>query len=508
MTVTAARARPASPAQQRALQRQLVAQRLPAWRAKPSVFATEVLGMRPWTLPPHVGSASQAQVMDAVPNHKSVAWRSGHKVGKSEAAAALALWWYALRPGGRVILTAPTARQIREVVWRAVKRQWAAAKARGIHLGGGIGETPSTGVVGPGGRQIIGISTDEADRFSGISGDVLYIVDEGSGVPDLLWEAIEGNRAGGARLITLGNPTRTDGAFFRAFHEEAELWATFHTSSAHTPKALGLPIDGDQQFLAGEDYVAGRAKAWGVGSMRYQVRVEGNFPVQGSDAVFSLAHIQESIRRHRLGDDPSPFERATERLVVGVDVARFGDDSTAFVARRGKRVLAITTIAGKDTVQVCGALSVFMSGLMTSFERDGVVSEDDQPLVNVDVAGMGGGVADLMRAGPMGSRIVVQDINGAMAADDDEEFPNLRSQMWFAAADWIADGGELPDDPRLRADLLTPRYKFDVRARQALESKDELKKRLGRSPDIGDAFVNAVYGRVQERFLGVYVEGL
>lgn len=484
-----------SPAQLREQTAYFVARRLPVWDRYPSVFAREVLGLELWDLPhgTGVGSASQRQVVDAVAEHKSVAWRSGHKVGKSEAAAAVALWWYSMRPGRRAILTAPTARQIREVVWRAVRRQWAAAKARHIHLGGAIGETPATGILGPDGRQVIGISTDEPDRFSGISGDVLYIVDEGSGVEDLIWEAIEGNRAGGAKLLTLGNPTRTDGAFFRAFHEESLLWRTFHTSSEHTPKALGLPIVGDQQFLAGPDFARERAAAWGLDSMRYAVRVRGDFPVQGSDSVFSLVHVLAAIDRWRTGSTPGMTQRLVDRLVVGIDPARFGDDASAFVARRGKRVLGVLTVGGKDSIQVAGAALAFARSWLTSFERSGHVNENERPIMNVDVIGVGAGVADQLRA--TAHDFLVQDINVSLPADDEETFTNLRSQLWFGAADWLGTGGQIPDDLRLRGDLLAPRYKFDLRGRQQIESKDEIRKRLGRSPDLGDAFVNSCYAR-------------
>lgn len=499
-------ARPAPSARSRRdEQARLLARRLPLWERSPALFAEDVLGLVPWGLPAGIRSASQREVIDAIATHRSVAWRSGHKVGKSEAAAAVALWWYALRPGGRVILTAPTARQIREVIWRAVRRQWRNAAARGLHLGGGIGETPSTGIVGPDGRQVIGISTDEPDRFSGISGDVLYIVDEGSGVPDPIWEAIEGNRAGGARLLTLGNPTRTSGAFFRAFHEEAELWATFHTSSEHTPAALGLPLLPGQEYLAGAQWIEDRRRAWAPHTTHplYAVRVAGEFPTQGTDAVFSLLAITDAIARWREGEDPSPMEMRPERLVVGVDPARFGDDQSAIVARRGRRVLRLVSVGGKDTVQVAGLVRALVNELSTPWERSG---HSPEPIVNVDTIGVGAGVADQLRATVPG--IIVQDINVALPADEDELYPNLRSQLWFGAAEWIRNG-QLPDDPRLRADLLAPKYRFDVRGRQAVESKDDMRKRLGRSPDLGDAFCLATYARAPlGREVGLHVPGL
>jgi len=476
----------------------------------PALFAWEVFGIVLWH-DPEPGFASQLSVARAIVRHDSVAWRSGHKVGKSALAAILALWFYALFPGARVVLTAPTSRQIREVIWREVRILFRLAASRGMHLGGVCNESYSAGLVGPGGRQIIGIATDEQDRFSGISGaNVLYIVDEGSGVEDPIWEAIEGNRAGGAKLLTLGNPTRTAGAFFRAFHEESRLWSRHHTSSERTPNVR-----------AGTKVIPGVAELRWVEDARirwaphethalYAIRVRGNFPTRGIDAIFSLQAVEASEHHFVTVDLLTGVEEMKHPLVCGLDPARFGDDLSVLVVRRANRIVGVYSTSGLDSFQVAS----WALGKARSHQHVAQISPSSpfhSPIrMNVDVIGIGAGVYDFLARS---EGVTAVPVNVSETSDEEDQYANLRSQLWFGAADWIAHGGMIPQsDPRLRADCLAAKYSFDLRGRQKVESKDDMKKRIGRSPDFADAFCLAVYmgGRYDapDAKIGHFIPGL
>lgn len=472
------------------------------WRQRPDYFCREVLGFEPWEDEP--GRDSQAEFIRAVPHHKSILVRSGHKTGKSRGMAGIALWAYALFPGVRVVLTAPTWTQVAEVVWREIGILWRAAQRRGIDLGGTLYKTADHGAVGPSDRQIFGRATDKPDNFSGISGPmVIYLVDEGSGVPDPIDEAIEGNRAGGAWKISSGNPTQVSGWFFRGFHEEANLYRTFHLSSERTPTARGVKsIPG----LAAPEWIEARRKAWAPFETdpRYAVRVWGDFPGQAATTVVKLALYDLAVRRWT----PKPPEsEAQMRLEVGLDCARFGDDTNAIASRRGRWMAPIVTRGGMDSVEVAGWARHEILKLRTHAEATGLAKK---PRVKVDVIGIGAGVYDHLRR-IAARELEVVPVNVAespQGRDAEEEYSNLRAQLWFNLADWIAQGGMLPPDAELRSESLAPQYSFDVRGRQKVESKDDLKKRVGRSPDRADAACLSVFDAKLWAPKGLHIEGL
>jgi phage terminase large subunit len=489
---------------ERQRQVEFVRKRLPLWRKDPVLFAREVLGIEPWDDP--TGNDSQASFMRAVPGHRRIAWRSGHKVGKSTAFACIALWAFVCFDGARVVFTAPTGRQIEEVTWREVCRLYALAARRGFFLGGRVYDTWSKGIRGPMGRQIFGIATNDQDRFSGISGaHVFYLVDEGSGVEDPIWEAINGNSAGGAWVITAGNPTRNEGAFFRAFHEEADLWKTMHTSSEWSPNVGELPQaeyiapeqlrEAQLEDLQGTDVPGLASRSWVLEHRLkwhphethplYMIRVRGDFPQQGTENVVSLQHLDAAIERWRNGhDDPE----TRHRMHVGLDCARFGDDANVITIVRGDRVVAQHAFGGMDSIQVAGHVRRLVNDARTHLERVGV---REKPLIKVDVIGIGAGVYDQLASF---DDLEVVGVNVALPPDSEEDsYSNLRTQLWFGVAQWLARGGQCIPDPTLKVELLTTRYRFDTRGRLQVEPKDDIKERLGRSTDRADSLCLAVY---------------
>ena len=98
-------------------------------------------------------------------------------------------------------------------------------------------------------------------------------------------------------------------------------------------------------------------------------------------------------------------------------------------------------------------------------------------------AGQGQGVID--RARQLGHDVSEVHFGGRALRHD--IYANRRMEMWAGLRDWLRAGGSIPDDPALKSDLSTPVYGFDAAGRMLLESKDKIKERLGRSPDLADA---------------------
>jgi hypothetical protein len=433
----------------------------------------------------------------AVVEHHRIAVRAGHKVGKSLIVAIAAYWWAVCIPAGCVVLISSTGRQVKLILWREIRALATRAKRIGRLNLPTVPLDPGTGIKWEDGRYIVGFSTDDTVNMGGFSGPaMLFIVDEASGVTEAIFEAIEGNLAGGAedgqgaiaKLILTGNPTHVTGTFYEAFHKQQKLWKLFHISSAKTPNALcgRVVVPG----LATRDYVERCKQKWGVDDPRYQVRVEGNFPQQNALSVIKLGIVEAAVERWR---DDEARARASEygkhRLHLGVDVARFGDDDSVVAGRRGRFIVGIERCHGLDEYQIVAMVKHLCFG-PDGLHRKG----EERPLVKVDVIGVGGGVATMLRYAkdPSGSPLFqVVEVNVSEKALDETAYPNQRSEMWFSTSKWL-ETGAIPEDDNLHDELIAPQYKFEG-DRRRVERKAEMKKRLGRSPDTADAVCLSIY---------------
>lgn len=463
----------------RALARRLVER----WYHNPVLFAWEALGVRCWK--------RQAEMLMAVAQNRRVAVRSGHKTGKSTSTAILTLWWLATRKDARVILTSAGGRQVGQILWRELGK---IAKRRATTpfltelqiqgLGGRLLETPAGGLTLLDGRQAIGFSTDKAELMAGFSGaNIFFLADEASGVDDSIYQAIEGNLAGGGHIAAFSNPTQTSGWFYDAFHDQSDLWHGIQISSEETPNASGEgdPIPG----LATAQYIADKRKACGAKwaeHPEYQVRVQGNFPAQGAQVVCGLSLVTEAEKRWETTRPDGP-------LVVGVDPARSGEDQAAVAPRRGKFLYEIQEFHGLDGPDLADAVIEVIKPMIL------VPGETVQ--VNIDSIGVGASCYDALvqksRQGGLGFRLKVVPVIASEKSDDETKYTNKRAQVAFGFTEWMAAGGAIPPNKKLRTELVAPKYKFDAQNRYLIESKENIKKRIKRSPDRADAASLSTY---------------
>lgn len=203
-----------------------------------------------------------------------------------------------------------------------------------------------------------------------------------------------------------------------------------------------------------------------------------DFNAGAADQLLSLTDVDVASKRAVV---PRDVEGAPK--VLGVDVARFGDDRSVLVKRQGLWMGPPIAMAGADNMTVAAKLAQ-------------VIQEWGPDAVFVD-AGAGSGVIDRCRQ--MGHRIVEVAFGGQ--AIDKVQHVNRRTEMWCTMADWVRSGGGLFDDVTLKVELATPKYKFNATGQKVLESKDDIKKRLagGRSPDLGDALALTFAAPVQAR---------
>lgn len=422
-------------------------------RTNPLIFVTHVLKAQPepW----------QADVMAAIgQGHRRIAIRAGHGVGKSTLEAWIILWYLLTRRPCKIPVTANSQDQLRDVVWAEIAKWW--RKLPDLLKEQVDMAADRVSLASAPADNFAVARTARPERPEALQGfhseNLLFVIEEASGIDDIIFETAGGALTGEHSMVIMcGNPTRTSGYFFRAFHQNRESWRCFHVPCFASSRVAPT-------------YAQEIAREYGEQSNVYRVRVLGEFPLEEDDSVISLGLVEASI-----GRDVLPTDFAT---VWGLDVARFGDDTTALAKRRGNVLLEPVKEWRKlDLMQVTGKV-------MQEWHETPV---GDRPgAINVDVIGLGAGVADRLKE----LQVPVRGINvGEVAANDAQRFMRLRDELWFKARDWFdARNCKMPRDDGLIGELVAPKYKIESSGKIKVESKDDMKKRGVKSPNKADAF--------------------
>ena len=452
------------------------------YRNDPVAFAVEILQVTLWS--------RFAEMLRAARDHDSVAIRAGQKVSKTLALACIILWWVCTRRRAKVIFCAPSGIQAQDGLYAEIVRLHAGGKSLEERLrdGGALVELGGTalsdcedGIRWSDGRAVFGFSaaeTKKTEKYLGHSGpEMLFVVDEASGIDEKILEALDGNRAGGGKMILAGNPTRNVGYFFDAFHRKADFWHGIHVSSEESPNVTG---EGHVPGLARPEYIEQRAREWGRSSWQFLVKILGLFAAQDERAFIGLEAVLAAQRRWT--PQPSTDDLA-QPLSVGVDPARMGKDSTSIAFRRGLWVDRIETRQKADNGTVAGII-------LSEIERRARPGEYVR--VKIDQTN-NNGVADfLKRCEPSrGIRIGIVEVT-SQSNSLDPGFKDCRAHVWGSMRAWL-DAGAIPANTGLQAQLLGVQSDYDERLRVRLESKRDVAERLGRSPDDADALALACF---------------
>jgi integrase len=248
-------------------------------------FCREVLGFEPWS--------KQREVLESVRDHSRTAVRSCHGAGKTAIAARSALWFLAVHPNSRVITTAPTWAQVKDLLWREIRLGYQAAAG---YFGGELYDTRlELGVD----WLALGLSTDRPERFQGHHAEhLLLVIDEASGVDEQIFEASAGFLTSpGARVLMIGNPTKTSGEFFAAFHSARGFYNTIHVPAKSTPAFTREKLPDDvKRRLVSKQWVEEHERKWGKRSPLYQVRVQAEFPSQSDDVAALIGSMGKGER--------------------------------------------------------------------------------------------------------------------------------------------------------------------------------------------------------------------
>ena len=427
----------------------------------PLDFASNVLQAKLWS--------KQQEVLAALPEHRRLAVKSGNGLGKGFSAAVAVLWFLHCHDPAIVLSTAPTFRQVRHILWRQIRRLYRTARDE---LGGKMLDTRWELTDD---RYAMGLSAESADDFQGFhSPNMFIVVDEAEGVSDEIYEAIEAvMTAAEPRLLLIGNPTTVSGAFHRAFHQERHLYHTITISALDSPNVQEnkVVVPG----LTSAKWVEERKETWGEENPIYRARVLGEFPDQAEDTLIRLSDIEAAVSREDLVSDEAGSNGPSSKVVLSVDVARFGSDRSVILRRRGNTVEEIKTFRQMDTMQ--------LTGWVTTAIRD---SNPDR--ICVDEIGVGAGVVDRLKE--EGHR--VRGINVARRARQNDLFANVRAEGYWHIRELFSAGQiAIPADNQLMGELAALRYSYDSQGRVLIESKDSMRQRGLPSPDKADALMLA-----------------
>lgn len=447
-----------------------------ALNADPVAWAKERAGVHLWS--------RQQEIARSVAANKRTAVQSAHGVGKSFLAATLAAWWVDTHPANStmVVTTAPSLDQVHAILWEEI---------RGLHdranLPGVVQRTDRWLV----GERLVGMGRKPPDysesAFQGIHRKyVLVILDEACGIPSWLWTAVETITTGNqCRILAIGNPDDPNSHFRKLCGNESPGWSPYQISCFDSPNFTGEEVPEElKDLLTSTQWAEDRKNEWGEDNPLYIAKVMGKFPTDHPWSVVRLSDLYAC----RIADIP----RAQHELVpvqLGVDVGGGGDE-TVIRERRGM-------VAGREWCERSDKPESIARNVLHALNVTGATA------VAVDSIGVGAGLVgelrNLKELGAHGAR--VYGVNVAERARDASLYFNLRSQLWWecgrlAAEQRAMDLSQMENADKTIAQLLEPHYQHDLKGRIKVEPKDDIIKRIGRSPDNADALLLAYYSPV------------
>lgn len=486
-----------------------------SWRNDWNKFIKEALGV---TLDPE-----QQAIVAAVQRDKRVSVRSGTARGKDFVAACIAVSFLYLTPrwnrrgelieNTKVALTAPTDRQVKNIMMPEISRLWGRAKKRGFVL--------------PGRLTAYDIRTDNEEWFlTGFKADehnheawsgfhavnTMFIVTEATGISDDTFEAIEGNLQGNSRILLVFNPNKVVG--YAARSQKSARWTRFCLNSLTAQNVVEhkllypgqvdydwvrdkldawcTPIRADEAQAEMDDFeFEGR---WYRPEDLFRRKVLGQFPKVADDVLIPTQWLELAHERWRRAGGREPL--GAETRILGVDVAGMGRDCTCFVERKGAWVSPFNSYnsgGSADHMKIAGQIAAYRRRQIEAY-------------ISIDTIGEGAGVYS--RCIELDEKEYILSCKYSEAAKGHNgkpltdvtgqyEFINMRAYLFWCVRDWLNPkndtGAMLPPDTQFDEEATEIKWSFRSDGRIFIEPKEDIKERLGRSPDKFDALANTFY---------------
>ncbi len=431
---------------------------------RPVEFAEDILNVVP--------TKYQREVMNDVAKYPRVSVKSGHGVGKS-ALESWIIWWYiSTRPYPKILCTAPTKHQLHDILWAEVSKWRRSSKGLDAEF-----EWTSEKIYLKGAQEewfAIARTSNKPDALQGTHAEhVLIIIDEASGVPDIVFEPVLGSLSTqDAKLLMCGNPTQLSGFFYESHTNKADMYRR------HT-------IDGSKSERVDKEYVKMIIEMFGVDSDVYRVRVAGDFPKANPDSFIGRDIIR--ILSNETYDVTS--------IDLGVDVARFGDDESVVAEAHNKNKIAkLHTFKHNDTMKLTGQIVNIIKSLNIKYPHISIK-------VKIDCDGLGVGVYDRLKEviTQNGLKAIAIECHfgsagGKVNYNEPIEYKNSTGLMWGnIRSKFKNEQLEIINDEELINQLSNRKYFIESDGTIRLEKKEDMKKRGVHSPDRADAVGLSLY---------------
>lgn len=445
--------------------------------------------------------SKQREIMQSVQDNRVTLVKSCHGVGKTYTAKDIAMTFLYTHPMSIVITTAPSWPQIEKLLWSEINRAFSNAQCKTLG-----GKCINIQLKLKDGWYAIGLSPridtdDDAKRFTGFHAKyVLIIFDEAPSVNPKLWKIKETLMTSEhVRFLGIGNPISESGYFFEGFKDP--LISKISMNIFDSPnfvengitdlKKLEVIVKEVKEIDNPKDYEAYWKKfnnpypalttirwaveryiEWGKESPIFQSRVLGQFPKVTTNTIIALTEIEAC----------QDIDVKDGLRVLGVDVARFGDDFTVFTGYNGSKKIYRERWNGQDTVKTSNRIKY-------------LIRTDKYQVIVIDDTGVGGGVTDQVRTFQDEKQFILIPVNFAEKSSVDE-YDGIITEMWYNARDLIRDQKiEVKDEGNLFSEMTGRKYKFTPKGKMKVESKEDYKKRTGsKSPDDADSFILCCYG--------------
>lgn len=418
------------------------------WRKDPILAMKQMYGVTP-------DKQQEDFILKAVSQGCRIAVKSAQGAGKTSTLVWLTFYFLVTLDDVRVLITSPSANQLHRV-FHSEALKW---QSRMPEFLKGFFEITQTKIVVKGRpfqkADLVTASAENQENLAGgHSENYIILADEASAIEESVFDVLQGTlgTGGGGRFIMTANPVRNSGRFYEIFSEGKPLWQR-------------LTFDAFSSGQINASWIEEMSSFYGEDSDRYKVRVLAQFP-RVSEEQFIPTDIVEIAQALTL--TPSMYRNYPR--VCGVDVARFGADSTVFTLRQGPHLSDVSEHRGLDTTEVCAYLMDYYHKWKPE-------------AIYIDAIGIGAGVFD--QAVRMGLPVI--EVVVSTKSSDPKQYFNLRSQLWGEMRDWLNNGASIPVHPKLKSQLTAMTYGFNSRMQIQLANKKDMKKIGLKSPDIPDS---------------------
>lgn len=476
----------------------------------------------------------QRAIIDSVQHNPRTSVASGTARGKDFVTACAALSFLYLTPrwntkgeliaNTKVALTAPTDRQVKNIMMPEISRLYNAAKRKGIHLPGRLNAYDIR--MDDSEWFLTGFKADEHNHeaWSGFHAvNTMFAITEASGISDDTFGAIEGNLQGNSRILLVFNPNTTIG--YAAKSQKGERWTKFRLNSLNAPNVVEK-----KQIIPGQvdyDWVIDKLENW-CSPIRmdevkeeeddfefegrwyrptdiFRIKVLGKFPKVSQDTLIPEQWIELAEKRWLEYHENRTTEYYEGDLIVGNDVAGMGRDSSVDCYRKNNIVTHFyeTNSAGvADHMETAGRIA-------------NILSNDPDAISSIDTIGEGAGVYSRLVELGFENQVISCKYSESAKVNDVPlndvtglyEFDNMRAYLFWAVRDWLNpknnQNAMLPPNDKFKEEAIEIKWKFQSNGSIIIEPKEDIKKRLGRSTDLFDALANTFHPDVHKKNVGL-----